>query len=89
MTATKLKKLTKDGISVELIQCTRIPKSESTLLTVVTDYPKYIDAQVNMHKMFSRSASSSRAVPSKKVRDGKVPMWTPTNVGFNWIKTKY
>lgn len=80
-------RLARKGCSVELLALTKYdcPNGSKAkfLMTVVAEYPKVLDAQVNMHKMFSKSAASSRAVPTPKVLGDKVPFWTPEVVGFN------
>lgn len=39
------------------------------ITTFVLEYPRFIHSQVMTHRVFSRSASSSRAVPVKKIID--------------------
>lgn len=60
------------------------------LLRVTTfelEYPRYIHSEVMTHRVFSRNASSSRAIPIEKmieqVKDNTViPMWTCNKAGM-------
>ena len=42
-------------------------KDRESLYTVETVSPKFLDAQIEKHRMLSSSSSSSRAVPAWKV----------------------
>lgn len=57
---------------------------ECRLTTFVITYPRIILAEINTHRMFSRSTASSRAIPVhkqiKKVLDGPfIPSWIGMN----------
>jgi thymidylate synthase ThyX len=58
------------------------------LTTLQLRYPRMIHAEVMTHRLFSRNASSSRAVPIKKViagieADPAVPLWTLNEPGMS------
>jgi thymidylate synthase ThyX len=44
-----------------------INESDNRLTTWLLTYPRFIHAEFNTHRMFSRNASSSRAIPIKKM----------------------
>lgn len=55
--------------------------------TYELEYPRYIHAEVMTHRVFSRNAASSRAIPIQKmidqVRDNTVmPIWTANQSGM-------
>ncbi len=54
------------------------------LMTLVLVYPRFIHSEVMTHKMASRCAASSRAIPAKKLRDRTLaepalPVWWGKN----------
>ena len=51
------------------------------IMTVYARYPRFIHAEVMTHKDFSRSASSSRAIPVKKVLQ---QVWNNPATPINW-----
>jgi len=58
------------------------------LTTLQLRYPRMIHAEVMTHRVFSRNASSSRAVPIKKViagieADPAIPLWTLNEPGMS------
>jgi thymidylate synthase ThyX len=58
------------------------------LTTLQLRYPRMIHSEVMTHRLFSRNASSSRAVPIKKVISGieadpAVPLWTLNEPGMS------
>ena len=54
------------------------------LTTFQLKYPRYIHAEVMTHRMFSRNASSSRAIPVDKLTDVSIAeMVTPIRWGLN------
>lgn len=53
------------------------------LTTFELEYPRYIHAEVMTHRVFSRNAQSSRAVPVKKAIDLSQDMVTPLIWGKN------
>jgi len=52
-------------IEAEIIKDSIAP-SGSRLTTFVLTYPRFIHSEFMTHRMFSRNASSSRAIPFKK-----------------------
>ena len=54
---------------VEVVADTRSPKNGVRLTTVAATYPRYIHAQMLTHRMFSRNAQSSRAIPTRVLMD--------------------
>ena len=46
--------------------CDSISKDSPRLTTFQLRYPKYIHSEFMTHRMFSRNASSSRAIPVEK-----------------------
>lgn len=62
-------------IKAEIV-CDSIAPSGARLTTFVLTYPRFIHSEFMTHRMFSRNASSSRAIPVKKsiqmVRDNPV-----------------
>lgn len=55
-------------ISAKLIKASRSPEySAPPLVTMELRYPRFIHAEFMTHRVFSRNASSSRAVPVKKM----------------------
>jgi thymidylate synthase ThyX len=53
-------------ISAEII-CDSISREKHRLTTFQLRYPKFIHAEFMTHRMFSRNASSSRAIPTSKL----------------------
>jgi len=61
-----------------------IGPNKKRITTFVLKYPRYIHAEVMTHRMFSRNASSSRAMPLKAVRKLiRQDMAIPTHIGLN------
>jgi hypothetical protein len=44
-----------------------ISRAGHRLITILCHYPRFLEAEVNMHRAFSRSAASNRAIPTKRV----------------------
>lgn len=44
-----------------------ITKQKERIATLLLTFPRYILAQLNTHRMFSKNSASSRAIPSKKM----------------------
>jgi len=63
-----IKKIDKSGMEVELI-ADSISEHGHRISTFVLTYPRIILAELNTHRMFSRSSMSSRAVPVHKMID--------------------
>lgn len=54
------------------------------ITTFVLNYPRFIHAEFMTHRVFSRNAASSRAIPAKKIRrsvrmDPALPVWWGAN----------
>jgi hypothetical protein len=61
-----------------------ISEAGARLTTFQLKYPRYIHAEVLTHRMFSRNASSSRAIPVGKLTDKSIEeMVTPIRWGLN------
>lgn len=57
-------------ISVKILAHSEHPTGDSELITYEMTYPRLIHAELMTHRAFSRNASSSRAIPIKKmIRD--------------------
>ena len=54
------------------IECDSINMWGNRLTTFVLKYPRFIHSQIMTHRVFSRSSSSSRAIPTKKIIDNIV-----------------
>lgn len=54
-------------ISVEVIKDSYNPEFSSRITTLVLEYPRIIHSELMTHRLFSRNASSSRAIPVSKV----------------------
>jgi hypothetical protein len=55
-------------MSVQLLLYSQSSETNKKIATFVVTMPKFIQAQINSHRMFSRNAASSRAMPSKIIR---------------------
>lgn len=55
-------------ISAKIILDT-VSKTGARITTMQLEMPRFILAQFNTHRVFSRNASSSRAIPTQKLRD--------------------
>lgn len=60
--------MTKTKINAEVILASTNKLSGETLWTIKCTYPRFILAEVNTHRKFSRNTASSRAIPAKKLR---------------------
>ena len=49
---------------IEILQRSYNPHSDTTLTTLVAEYPRIIHAEMLTHRMLSRNSASSRAIPS-------------------------
>lgn len=54
-------------ISVEIVKDSFNPEFNSRITTMVLEYPRIIHSELMTHRVFSRNASSSRAIPVAKV----------------------
>lgn len=68
------------SVSVRIIEDS-ISMDGARITTLVATYPRYIHAQVMTHRMFSRNAASSRAIPVKKML--AQPIYMPPSFGIN------
>ena len=65
----------------------RVSPKGSRLTTFELEYPRYILAELNTHRVFSRNTASSRAIPFDKMIDSiyetdNKPMWTLNKAGM-------
>lgn len=72
------------NITAEVICDSLSPKTGKRLTTMIWKYPRIIMAEVNTHRMLSKSSASSRAIPVKKqiqkIRmDPFFPSWAGKN----------
>ena len=69
-------------ISAKVIEDSKV--GNSRLVTLQLVYPRFILAEVNTHRVFSRNSSSSRAIPvSKLVEQVTMQPATPVHWGKN------
>lgn len=74
-------------ISAKVIAHSIAASSGKEVVTFELEYPRYIHAELMTHRMFSRNAASSRAIPIEKmvdqVHDNTVmPIWTWNKAGM-------
>lgn len=74
-------------ITAKVIQSSLHARYNKEIVTFELVYPRYIHAEVMTHRVFSRNAASSRAIPIKKVielvEDDPVnPIWTYNQAGM-------
>lgn len=66
------------------IICDSVNKHKDRITTFVLTYPRIILAELNTHRMFSRSTASSRAIPvSKQIRKVADNPFIPSWIGKN------
>lgn len=56
--------------NVDIVQDTLHPSGKKRLTSLVLKYPRFIHAELMTHRAFSRSASSSRAIPVRRIIEG-------------------
>lgn len=56
-------------ISVKVIEHSVALETGVELITIEMRYPRFIHAEMMTHRVFSRNASSSRAIPTKRMHD--------------------
>ena len=56
-------------IDVKVIKHSKAEDTGVELLTFEMRYPRFIHAEMMTHRVFSRNASSSRAIPTKRMHD--------------------
>jgi thymidylate synthase ThyX len=75
-------------IKAEVIAASQLPDGNKPLYTLMLRYPRFIHAEFMTHRVFSRNASSSRAVPVPKLiedirRDPAMPLvWGANQAGM-------
>ena len=72
------------GITARIELASRNAETGDTLYTFVLRYPRIIHSEIMTHRVFSRNAASSRAIPCKKLRrivldDPAVPFYLGAN----------
>lgn len=71
-------------VKAELILASMNIHSKVPLYTFILTFPRIILAEVNTHRMLSRNTASSRAVPSKKLRQRVLhDPFVPISIGAN------
>jgi hypothetical protein len=55
------------GFKAKVILDSLNPHNNSRLITMELTYPRFIHAEFMTHRMFSRNAASSRAIPTRKM----------------------
>lgn len=68
MTEPRFHTLTREGITVKVVADNRNPAG-SRLTTLACTYPRFIHSEVMTHRVFSRNAASSRAIPTRALQD--------------------
>lgn len=57
------------NISAQIIADSIAEGSDKRMTTFVIEYPRFILAELNTHRMLSKNSASSRAIPSKTMRE--------------------
>lgn len=57
------------------------PRVTNRLVTFVLTYPRFVHAEVMTHRVFSRNASSSRAIPIAKMLK---QVWSDPAMPIHW-----
>lgn len=71
-------------IAAKIIADSYCPRSQKRIITMELEYPRFIHAEFMTHRMFSRNASSSRAIPvSKMIENIKKDIAMPIHWGQN------
>jgi hypothetical protein len=58
-----------EGITVRVVADSISSTSNARLTTFEIEYPRFILAELNTHKMLSKNSASSRAIPVEKMLD--------------------
>lgn len=74
-------------ITAKVILSTYLKEANKTVTTLELTYPRYIHSELMTHRVFSRNAASSRAIPIEKViqsvrEDTVMPIWTSNKSGM-------
>lgn len=67
MSFTYLQTLAEQGVTVRLVADSHSPSKASRVTTFELEYPRFIHSELMTHRLFSRNAMSSRAVPITKM----------------------
>lgn len=67
------------------IICDSVGPNRYRLTTFVLTYPRFIHAEFMTHRVFSRNASSSRAIPTKKLIE---KVWNEPAMPISWGQNK-
>lgn len=70
-------------ISAKVIADSYFNSPESRIVTFELEFPRYILAEFNTHRAFSRNASSSRAIPTKRAIEAAERIVLPVRFGMN------
>ena len=83
-TTTYVKAVGKNGISATVIQDSICSRTNTRLTTFELEYPRFIHSEFMTHRLFSRNAASSRAIPvSKLIKLVNEKCATPIEWGMN------
>lgn len=79
-------------ISATIIKLTKYP-NDKIVTTFELEYPRYIHSELMTHRVFSRNAASSRAIPIEKMLEQAtdntvMPMWTKNQAGMQGTPVK-
>jgi len=75
----------KNGISVGVVADSKSRIDGSRITTLQLRYPRFIHAEFMTHRVFSRNASSSRAIPVKKMLR---QVWSDPATPLHWGKNQ-
>ena len=68
-------------IEARVIEDSYHPGTKTRMISVQTKAPKFLDAEIEKHRMISTNSSSDRAVPVKKMCER--PMYIPEDIRLN------
>ena len=74
-------------INVDIVKYSKSAVTGAEVITFLLEYPRYIHAELMTHRVFSRNASSSRAIPIERMLEYAteqtvIPMWTHNQKGM-------
>lgn len=72
------------NLKVEILADSVGPSGKRLTTVIVEGFPKFLQAELNTHRMLSRNSASSRAIPNEKLRqrvidDPALPVWWGKN----------
>ena len=75
-----------DGINVQLVlasavECKNGEPEAPVIVTMEMQYPRFIHGELMTHRVFSRNAASSRAIPAKEIR---AQVWNRPAMPVHW-----